>query len=88
MAQNFEIPKNIMLDGVEHELEKLGPQVQALVKIHTQWRGDLADARLVVAKNEAALRALEAEIGVAVQKVLQESAEAESTKAAGEPTST
>ena len=76
MDHKIEVPKTITIDGVEHEVAKLGPQVQLLMDIHAEWRRQLADVRLEVAKHEAALRNLEAEIADTVKKQTETPAEA------------
>lgn len=58
----IESPKTITVDGVEHEVEKFSDKVKQLVGIHTRWRTELLDARLEVAKTEAAIRSVEAEL--------------------------
>ena len=68
-------PKTLTIDNVEHELANFSPTVQRLVEINTQWRDELAAARLEVAKVEAALRQLEAELTQAVLKELKEKEE-------------
>lgn len=75
MDHKIEVPKTITIDGVEHEVAKLGAQVQLLMDIHAEWRKQLADARLEVAKHEAALRNLEAEIADTVKKQSETPAE-------------
>lgn len=81
MDHRIEVPKTITIDGVELEVAGLGPQVALLMEIHAEWRRQLADARLEVAKHEAALRNLEAEIGDTVKK--QQAAEAPDKDAPG-----
>lgn len=79
MDHKIEVPKTITIDGTEHEVAALGPQVQLLMDIHAEWRRQLADARLEVAKHEAALRNLEAEIADTVKKQSEAKAEAAPT---------
>lgn len=74
MDHRIEVPKTITIDGVEHAVADLGPQVQLLMNIHAEWRTQLADIRLEVAKHEAALRNLEAEIADTVKKQKEEAA--------------
>ena len=76
MDHKIEVPKTITIDGVEHETAALGAQVQLLMEIHAEWRRQLADARLEVAKHEAALRNLEAEIADTVKKQSETPADA------------
>jgi hypothetical protein len=58
----IETPKSITIDGAEYPLTQFSETVQRLVGIHTSWRGDLVDERLAVAKTEAAIRAVDAEL--------------------------
>lgn len=68
--QKQEAPKTITVDGKEHPVESFSEVIQRLVSIHTAWRNELADERLAVAKTEAALRALDAELTERVGKEL------------------
>lgn len=76
----IESPKTITIDGVEHTVADLPPAVGALVSVHTRWANELADARYEVAKTEAAIRQVEAEIVRAV-KASTEPAEAPAAEA-------
>ena len=60
--QKIEAPTTITIDGVVHEVAKFGETVHRLIAIHTEWRNDLSVERLAVAKTEAAIRALDAEL--------------------------
>lgn len=66
MTTQIEAPSTITVDGVEHPVSGFSETVQRLVTIHTSWRNDLQDERLAVAKTEAALRALDAELSQTV----------------------
>jgi hypothetical protein len=68
--QQIEAPTSITLDGKEIPLANFSETVQRLVAIHTEWRNELAAERLAVAKTEAAIRALDAELSATVQKEL------------------
>ncbi len=57
----------VTIDGVEYEVEKLSPAARSLISFYQTWSGELASARLEVAKLEAALRQLSSEI-IAVVK--------------------
>jgi len=72
--QKQEAPKTITVDGTEHPVTGFSEVVQRLVSIHTEWRNQLGDERLAVAKTEAALRALDAELSERVGKELAEKA--------------
>lgn len=72
----IEAPTSITLDGKEIPLANFSETVQRLVAIHTEWRNDLAAERLAVAKTEAAIRALDAELSATVQKELAPPADA------------
>ena len=67
--QQIEAPQTITLDGVTHEVSAFSETIQRLVAIHTEWRNDLSAERLAVAKTEAAIRALDAEL---TQKMTEE----------------
>jgi hypothetical protein len=66
----IEAPTTITIDGAEHAVAGFSDTVQRLVVIHTAWRNDLNTERLAVAKTEAAIRALDAELAQAVAKEL------------------
>jgi hypothetical protein len=62
--------KTITVDGTEYPVTQFSETVQRLVAIHTEWRNDLTKERLAVAKTEAAIRSLEAELSQTVTKEL------------------
>ena len=64
--QAIEAPVTITVDGTEYPVTGFSETVQRLVAIHTEWRNNLQDERLAVAKTEAAIRALDAELSQAV----------------------
>ena len=66
----IDAPTNITIDGKDYPVSQFSETVQRLVAIHTEWRNDLAEERLAVAKTEAAIRALDAELSQTVQKEL------------------
>lgn len=66
----IEAPKTITFDGKEYPITQFSEIVQRLVGIHTSWRGELADERLAVAKTEAAIRAVDAELGEMIKNEL------------------
>ncbi len=72
-----ELPKIINIDGVEYEVETLSPTVKRLLGIYKIWEKDANDARLSLAKTEAALRDLTREIQLSVKN---DQAERENSK--------
>ena len=66
----IDAPTNITIDGKDYPVSQFSETVQRLVAIHTEWRNDLAEERLAVAKTEAAIRSLDAELAQTVQKEL------------------
>jgi hypothetical protein len=68
--------QTITIDGAEHAITEFSETVQRLVAIHTEWRNDLVKERLTVAKTEAAIRALDAELTQTIQAELAAKAEA------------
>ncbi len=62
--------QNITVDGTEYPLSDFSETAQRLVAIHEQWRKDLGEERLAVAKTEAAIRGLDAELSQLVAKEL------------------
>lgn len=78
----IDAPTNITIDGKEYPVSQFSETVQRLVAIHTEWRNDLATERLAVAKTEAAIRALDAELAQAVQKELAPAPEVAANDAA------
>ena len=77
----IEAPINITFDGTDYPVAELSETVQQLVQIHTAWRNDLQKERLAVAKTEAAIRSLDAELAQAVSAALKpaEAANADTT---------
>ena len=66
----IEAPPTITVAGKEYPVSGFSENVQKLVMIHTEWRNDLQEEQLAVAKTQAALRALDAELTQAVQAEL------------------
>jgi hypothetical protein len=64
----METPRTLTVDGTEYEVTSFSQQVQQLVVIHTQWKADATKERLALAKTEAAVRAVEAELSQLVGK--------------------
>jgi hypothetical protein len=71
--------KTLTIDGVEHEVSKFSEAVQNLVIIHSQWSTDLVKERMNVAKTEAALRGLDAELSKLVSEELAPKADEDVT---------
>lgn len=72
--------QNITVDGKEYPLSSFSETAQRLVAIHEQWRKDLAEERLAVAKTEAAIRGLDGELSQLVAKELTEQAQVATTE--------
>ena len=67
----IEMPQNIIIGGKEYSIGEFSDNVRKLVSIHTEWRSDLAKERLALAKTEAAIKALDAELSQLVTSELQ-----------------
>ncbi len=70
--QKFEVPASITVEGKEYPLTSFSEVVVRLANIHTEWRNQLSAEKLNVAKTEAALRQLDAELSQNVAKELAE----------------
>lgn len=70
--QKFEVPSTFTVDGKEYPISSFSEVVQRLATIHTEWRNQLSAEKLDVAKTEAALRQLDAELSQTVTKELAE----------------
>jgi hypothetical protein len=66
----IEAPATITVAGKEYPVSGFSETVQKLVAIHTEWRNDLQEEQLAVAKTQAAIRALDAELTATVQAEL------------------
>lgn len=75
--------KNIVIDGVEHPVEKFSDQVRSLLVIRQDWAQQLVTERNAVVKTEAALRQLDTELTQLVQKELADTAA--NDEVAGDP---
>jgi hypothetical protein len=62
--------QTITIDGVQHELAKFSTEVQKLVGIHQNWEHKVVEARLEVARSEAAVRDLARELIAKIQAEL------------------
>ena len=56
------LPEIITVDGKEYVTEKMSDSAKQLLMLYSQWEKDVADSRIILAKNEAALRDLTREI--------------------------
>jgi hypothetical protein len=83
MTQKIEIPQTVTIDGQEFPISKFSNNVYQLILIHTQWRNELTEERLKVAKTENALRALDAEISQTIAQELNETEKSEVVEDAG-----
>lgn len=66
---------NIVVDGVEHLVKDLPPDIQALFITFQEWTQELVAAKKLVFKNEAAIRAISAEIEARIRQQAQFNAE-------------
>lgn len=80
--QQIEIPTSITVEGTEYPLTAFSETVQRLVAIHTEWRNQQQTEKLALAKTEAALRALDAELMQVVAKELAPPAQTAANQAA------
>lgn len=60
--------ETLTIDGTEHNVADLTPEVQALVEIYEGWKEDADSAKLEMLKANAALRDLSREIGAEIRK--------------------
>ena len=78
--------ETIQINDKMYEIASLPPVVQELVAVYRKWISELNDARLEVAKHEAAIRDLAGEINRAMASVeaaaAQEEKQAEAEQAA------
>jgi hypothetical protein len=70
MTQRVEAPVTVTIDGKEFPVSQFSDNVKQLIAIHTQWRNELTEERLKVAKTENALRALDAELSQTIAQEL------------------
>lgn len=69
MTTEVQAPATVQINGREYEVATLSDTVKSLLSVYNTWLADrdaavqaLADAKVLVAKNEAALRDLSREI--------------------------
>lgn len=82
MNTNIQPPATLTVDGTEYPIEQFSDTIRRLVDIHTLWRSELQTERMAVAKTEAAIRALDAELAQNISAELKAQAPAEATEAA------
>lgn len=71
----IQVPTTITVDSVDYPVASFSESVQRLVTIHTEWQNELSKERMAVAKTEAAVRALNAELTQLVSAELAAKAE-------------
>lgn len=64
------VPESITIDGVNHPVSKFSESVQRLVHLRTAWVNEMDAERRALAKTEAAIRGLDAELASLVTKEL------------------
>ena len=62
----------LTIDGKEYPINQFSQNVQNLVQIHGQWRAQMQENRLALAKTEFALRALDVELAQLVAQELKD----------------
>ena len=62
--------ENIVIDGVEHSLDKFSAQVRGMVNLREVWAKEMVDERSALTKTEAAIRQLDAELLEIIKKEL------------------
>lgn len=75
MTQDFQKTENIVIDGVEHSLEKFSPQVKGMVSLRDTWVNEANKERSALTKTEAALRQLDSELGEVIKAELEAQAQ-------------
>lgn len=68
--------QTITVDGVQYDLAQFSTEVHKLVGIHQNWEHKIVEARLEVARSEAAVRDLTRELIGKIQAELAAAAEA------------
>jgi hypothetical protein len=80
-----DLPENIVVNDKQYPLSQFSDNVKKLVMIHAQWRKELADERLAMAKTEAAIRNLDLELTQVVLKELEEQTSTDDTEGPAGP---
>jgi predicted nucleic acid-binding Zn-ribbon protein len=66
---------NIVVDGVEYPIKDLPKDIQDLFDMFHEWSVELQAAKRLVFKNEAAIRAISAEIEARIRQKVKQDAE-------------
>lgn len=69
--------QTITVDGVQYDLTLFSDEVKKLIAIHQNWEQKVVDARLEVARSEAAVRDLTRELINKIKTELAANAETE-----------
>lgn len=77
---SFDLPKTVTIEDVEYDVNTLSDKVKQLLMIYQKWSQDTADARMTLAKNEAALRDLTQELKITISAEKQPAVEAPKAK--------
>lgn len=86
--QKIEPAQTITIDGVEHQVADFSDTVKRLVAIYSEWQNEAVAERLALAKTEAAIRGLDAELVQTIKSELTaKAAEASAAKAANDEAS-
>lgn len=67
----IEQPTTLTIDGKSFAVADFSDKVKNLIAIRTEWQNDLVKERLMVAKSEAALRGVDAELAQLVSEELK-----------------
>jgi hypothetical protein len=62
----------IILDGVDYPLEQFSDNVKRLIGVRQVWQNQLEEERLNVAKSEAAIQSLDAQLTNLVKAELEQ----------------
>jgi hypothetical protein len=73
--------QTITVDGVQYDLTIFSDEVKKLISIHQNWEHKVVEARLEVARSEAAVRDLTRELINKIKAELAMAEEAEPTQA-------
>jgi hypothetical protein len=82
MTQEFQKTENIVIDNVEHALDKFSPQVRGMVSLRDTWVNEANKERSALTKTEAAIRQLDSELGEVIKAELEAQKQIEEEAAA------
>lgn len=82
MTQDFQPTQNIVIDGVEHPLDKFSPQVKGMVQLRDVWVQEANKERAALTKTEAAIRQLDSELGEVIKAELEAQAKVDAEREA------